>query len=269
LFGDGTPRVSEELRATNPTIELMNARCSTRTYSDEPITAEEKQAILHTAMRAPNGGNMMMYSIIEIEEQVLKDRLVVTCDDQPFIAKAPWVLVFVADMQKWMDLFAHCKVGELGGCQHRDTLGAGDLMSACADALIAAQNAVIAAESLGIGSCYIGDVIENGEEVAELLGLPPYALPAAMLCFGRPKAPRAPVGRHEKYVVMRDRYHRLTGEELQDVSDTLDREYAPHGPKPGAANCVQSTYQRKFASAFMVEMNRSAQWWIDRWETRA
>ena len=246
----------------------MNARCSTRAYTDEPITADERQTILHTAMRAPTGGNMMLYSIIEIEDQATRDRLAVTCDDQPFIATAPWVLVFVADFQKWMDLFAHSKVDELEGCEHRDTPGPGDLLLACSDALIAAQNAVIAAESLGIGSCYIGDILEMGEEHRRLLDLPPSTLPIAMLCFGRPKSQRAPVGRQEKYVVMRDRYRRLTPDELQDVSDTLQREHAPHGLAPGSANYPQAIYKRKFTSAFMAEMNRSAQWWIDRWTTK-
>jgi nitroreductase len=243
----------------------MNARCSTRAYSDEPITAEERAAVLHTAMRAPTGGNMMLYSIIEIEDQALKDRLAVTCDDQPFIAEAPWVLLFVADVRKWLDLFAYSHVDELTGVEHRDTLGAGDLLLACSDALIAAQNAVIAAESLGIGSCYIGDVLENGEEHARLLDLPPGTLPIAMLCFGRAKATRAPVSRQEKYVVMRDRYQRLTPAQLQDVSEALEHQHAPHGLRPEIVNYPQAVYERKFVSGFMREMNRSAQWWIDRW----
>ena len=134
----------------------------------------------------------MLYSIIEIEDQALKDRLAVTCDDQPFIARAPWVLVFVADFQKWMDLFAACGCDELPGVPHGVTPGLGDLLMACNDAVIAAQNAVVAAESLGIGSCYIGDIMELGEEHAELLQLPRYTFPAAMLCFGRPKVPSTP-----------------------------------------------------------------------------
>ena len=99
----------------NPTIELMNARSSTRAYDPAPLSDEEKQTILHTTMRAPTAGNLMLYSIIEIEDQALKDRLAVTCDDQPFIAKAPWVLVFVADYQKWIDLFARLGRGKLPG----------------------------------------------------------------------------------------------------------------------------------------------------------
>lgn len=137
----------------NPTIELMNARSSTRAYDAAPLSDEEKQAILHTTMRAPTAGNLMLYSIIEIEDQALKERLAVTCDHQPFIARAPWVLVFVADYQKWIDLFAISGVDELDGVAHRGAPGPGDLLLACSDALIAAQNAVIAAESLGIGSC--------------------------------------------------------------------------------------------------------------------
>lgn len=253
----------------NPTIELMNARCSTRAYSDEPITVEEKQAIVYTAMRAPTGGNMMLYSILEIDDQTLKDRLAITCDNQAFIAKAPWVLLFVADMQKWIDLFEFSRVADLQGCEHRDTPGPGDLLLACSDALIAAQNAVIAAESLGIGSCYIGDILEMGEEHARLLDLPQHTLPIAMLCFGRPEFQRKPVGRQEKYVVMRDRYHRLSADELQEVSDTLERVHAPHGFAPGIANHPQAIYKRKFVSAFMAEMNRSVTWWIERWSTKS
>ena len=78
----------------------------------------EKQAILQAAMRAPTAGNMMLYSIIDVENQALKDRLAVTCDDQPFIAKAPFVLLFVADYQRWYDYYLVCGVERL--CLERD-----------------------------------------------------------------------------------------------------------------------------------------------------
>ena len=62
----------------------------------------------------------------------------------------------------------------------------GDLFLACNDALIAAQTAVVAAESLGIGSCYIGDIMENYEAHRDLFGLPQYVFPICLLCFGYP-----------------------------------------------------------------------------------
>jgi len=251
----------------NPTIELMNARSSTRAYDPTPLSEAEKQAILHTAMRAPTAGNLMLYSIIEIEDQALKDRLAVTCDDQPFIARAPWVLVFVADYQKWIDLFAVSRVSELPGVRHRGAPGPGDLLLACSDALIAAQNAVIAAESLGIGSCYIGDVLEQAEEHAELLGLPNHTLPIAMLCFGRPAKRRRPTPHHEKHVVHKDRYRRLSEEELREASDELAQMHAPRGFRQGIENIGQDVYARKYAAAFSHELNRSAGVWLERWQT--
>jgi FMN reductase (NADPH)/FMN reductase [NAD(P)H] len=251
----------------NPTIDLINARTSTRTFSADPITASDREAVLQATLRAPSAGAMMLYSIIQIEDQALKDRLAETCDDQPFIARAPWVLVFVADMQRWMDLFAASDVAALPGILHRDAPGLGDLMMACSDALIAAQTAVLAAESLGIGSCYIGDVLEQAETVAELLELPHHTLPVAMVVFGRPIKSRPPTPHCESHVIQTDRYHRLSPEELGGLSAELQEMYAPHGLKPGFANYPQEVYQRKFACDFMAEMNRSVEWWLRRWES--
>lgn len=71
------------------------------------------------------------------------------------------------------------------GCEPRKP-GVGDLMLAVTDTVIAAQNAVVAAESFGLGSCYIGDIMENCEEQRRLLCLPDYVFPAAMLVLGWP-----------------------------------------------------------------------------------
>ena len=251
----------------NPTLGVLDRRSSTRVYAPTPITDAEKDAILSATFRAPTGGNMMTYTIIDVADQALKDRLAITCDDQPFIAKAPWVLVFVADYQKWVDLFEFADVKSLEGVEHRDP-GLGDLMLACSDALIAAQNAVIAAESLGIGSCYIGDILENAEEHMELFELPPHTLPVAMLCFGRAAATRPRVPRHTTHMVHTDRYRRLTDEDLAGVLAELEAEYAPHGHAPGTDNYGQALYRRKYASEFMAEMNRSVGVWLERWQGR-
>jgi nitroreductase len=250
---------------SNSTLDLIAARTSTRVYEPTPLTDAEKAVILNAAFRAPTGGNMMLYSIIEVTDQALKDRLAVTCDDQPFIAKAAWVWVIVADFQKWIDIFDASHVERAEATHPRRTPGLGDLMMACSDALIAAQNAVVAAESLGIGSCYIGDILERGEEHAELLGLPQHTLPIAMLCFGRPATHREPVVRFSKHVLHTNSYRRLTPDELAEEIAEMGAEYAPHGMAPGVENYGQVIYRRKFASDFMAEMNRSVAWWLDRW----
>jgi FMN reductase (NADPH)/FMN reductase [NAD(P)H] len=251
----------------NETIRLLDERCSTRAYEPTPPTDEEKRAILHAAMRAPTAGNLMLYSILEIEDQALKERLAVTCDHQPFIARAPWVLLFVADFQKWMDLFAACGCDELPGVPHGVTPGLGDLLMACNDALIAAQNAVVAAQSLGIGSCYIGDIMELGETHAELLRLPRYTFPAAMLCLGRPKVTPRRTERYERHVVHKNVYRRLTAAELAGAARELDELHGVRESLPGISGCVQDVYARKFTAGYAAEMNRSVAWWLARWSS--
>ncbi|GAH18492.1 unnamed protein product, partial [marine sediment metagenome] len=95
----------DEKNKKNQTIELIKNRKTIRTYDPKPLTQDEIDAIVQGAMRAPTAGNMMFYSIIQVTDQKLKDRLVVTCDNQPHIAKAPLVLLFLADMQRWWDYF--------------------------------------------------------------------------------------------------------------------------------------------------------------------
>jgi nitroreductase len=255
----------------NPTIELIMHRRSTREFDPTPLTQEEKDTILQAAMRSPTAGAMMLYTILEIEDQSLKERLVDTCDHQPFIAKAPYLLLFLADYQRWIDLYeaANCpkRAGELGISTRLPAEG--DLVLALMDALIAAQTAALAAESLGIGSCYIGDIIENAEAHRTLFTLPRYTFPAALLCFGRPAVvpdtPRVP--RFERqFIVHQNQYRRFCAEELND----MHLPFGTHSFEPkcfpnGAQNVVQVNYIRKFTAGFSLEMNRSVREMIKLW----
>ena len=163
----------------NQVIQQLHDRKSVRVYQDKPIEKEVKQAILEAAVQAPTAGNMSLFTILDITDQAKKDALAISCDNQPFIATAPMVLIFCADYRRWYDVFA-----ANDPAARKPMMG--DLFLANADALIAAQNAVVAAQSFGIGSCYIGDITEKYEYHRELLNLPQYVVPAAMLCFGYP-----------------------------------------------------------------------------------
>jgi FMN reductase (NADPH)/FMN reductase [NAD(P)H] len=131
----------------NEVLTTIKKRKSARVFTDQRIPEEMKAEILNAAFEAPTAGAMMLYSILDITDEELKAKLAVICDHQPFIAKAPLVLIFLADYQRWYD--AYC----FAGCGPRNP-GEGDLLLACADALIAAENTVIAAESLGYGGNY-------------------------------------------------------------------------------------------------------------------
>ena len=89
----------------NETMEVLMKRKSVRVFEQKDIPAEVKEAILGAAMRAPTAGNSMLYSILDITDQALKDKLAETCDHQPFIAAAPMVWVFLADYRRWVRKF--------------------------------------------------------------------------------------------------------------------------------------------------------------------
>ena len=254
----------------NETLKVIHHRRSVRAYSDRPLTREEKDQILAAAFRAPTAGNLMLYSIIEVEEQSIKDRLAVTCDDQPFISRAPYVLLFLADYQRWHDYFKRCGVAErakaLNIADRQPQVG--DLMLACCDALIAAQTAVIAAESMGIGSCYIGDILEQYEVHRELFDLPQYTLPITMLCFGYPAgaAKKLTTRFSKEAIVHTNRYRRPEGEELEKGFADLETNFRVGHDKSEYASAGQAVYFRKFVSDFSIELNRSVKEMLKNWE---
>lgn len=233
----------------NEILESLASRKSVRAYLDKSIPPEAKQAILQAACDAPTAGCQQLYTILDITDQALKDRLAITCDNQPFIATAPLVLIFCADAQRWFD-------GYMAEGLAPRLPGAGDLLLAATDAVIAAQNAVVAAWSLGIGSCYIGDVMERCEEHRALLNLPPYVFPAAMLVFGYPTeqqlARKKPARAALAHIVHENGYRRMDAAELQKA---LGRDT---GAKP-YGEWLKAFCQRKYQSDFAREMTRSVE----------
>src|SRR5574342_1357458 len=101
----------------NPVIDVLMKRKSVRAYEEKEISAEVRLEILNATLRAPTAGNMMLYSIVEVTDQKIKDKLAITCDNQPFIAHAPMVWLFVADYQRWFDNFVAS--GVEGACQQK------------------------------------------------------------------------------------------------------------------------------------------------------
>ena len=85
----------------NETIELLMKRKSMRVFEDKPVPQDVKRQLLEASLRAATAGNMTLYTIIDVTDQALKDKLAVTCDNQPFIAAAPLVLIYCADYRRW------------------------------------------------------------------------------------------------------------------------------------------------------------------------
>lgn len=253
----------------NETLKLLNNRISLRRYKDEPISKEHLDQIFHSTMRAPTAGNMMLYSILAIKDKEKIKKLSETCDNQPFIAKAPLVLIFLADMQRWTDYLQHCDIK--GFCKEKEMEynepNNADLFLSISDTMIAAQNTVIAGESLGIGSCYIGDIMENYEIHKEMFDLPDKVFPIGMLCLGyypekmkKTLRPRF----DKKHIVFDEKYKRLSKEDFNDMYAHLDEKFNYDNPFD-AKNIGQLIYSRKFGAPFFKEMERSVNVIMEHW----
>lgn len=243
----------------NETIRGLHARKSTRAFTGKPVPDASKRQILAAAMQAPTAGCQMLYTILDITDPAKKARLATLCDNQPFIAEAPLVLIFLADHTRWLGLY------RAAGLTPRSP-GLGDLLLAIADAVIAAQNAVVAAESLGLGSCYIGDILEQEEEVRHLLSLPPETVPAAMLVIGPPAESQTrrkkPERFAEEYIVHENAYQPQSEETLRAMYQ--EREARENRPNADINARIKAFMERKYESAFSQEMNRSAGQYLTR-----
>ena len=231
----------------NPVITSLTERKSVRAFEDRPIPEDQVLAILNAATQAPTAGNQQLYTILRITDPDKKRQLSESCDHQPFIAHAPLVLVFCADCLKWYRAF------QASGCTPRSP-GPGDLLLAVSDANIAAQNAVTAAWALGIGSCYIGDIMENIETQRQILSLPRWVFPAAMLVFGFPTAQQKEREKPSRFalsdIVEENAYRERTLEEYQAM-------FSARTASRGFEEWMRAFCERKYNSAFSREMSRS------------
>ena len=239
----------ELLAKANPVMKELLERKSVRAFAEKEISEEEKRQILFAAAEAPTAGCQQLYTVLTITDPEKKKALSESCDHQPFIEKAPLVLVFCTDCRRWW------KAYEEAGCEPRKP-GVGDFLLSLADTAIAAQNAVTAAWSLGIGSCYIGDILENVEHQREILELPDYVVPTVMVVLGFPTEQQKEREKPSRFA-------------LEDVAfeNTYPKQEGSDLRKMFAERCGEQTFEdwigkfcrRKYESDFANEMNRSAE----------
>ena len=135
-------------------------------------------------------------------------------------------------------------------------------MLAVNDALIAAQNAVVAAQSYGIGSCYIGDIMENVEIHREVLNLPEYVFPAALLVFGYPTEQqenrKKPERADMEFIVHENTYRQMAEPELRQL-------FRKKCTEESFESWMKAFCDRKYNSDFSREMTRSVRKYLEQY----
>lgn len=163
----------------NHTLETIHAHRSIRKFTEQPISEEVLQQVLKAASRASTTGNMQLYSIIVNQDAEMKKRIAPAHFNQPAVLSAAAVLTFCADFRRFNRW-----------CRFRDAEPGYDNMQsflwAVVDAVAATQNACLAAESLGLGICYMGTVTFNAHELIKIYKLPEGVVPVTCITMGYP-----------------------------------------------------------------------------------
>jgi nitroreductase len=187
----------------NEVLTTLLSHRSVRSYLPTPLPPGTLETIIAAAQSAPTSSNLQAWSVIAVEDADRKARLSELAGGQKHIREAPLFLVWLADLARLKDIAQR---------QGIDSAALGNLeyfILSVVDTALAAQNALTALESLGMGGVFIGAIRNHPEDVAAELTLPPHVLPVFGLCVGyadqavptdvKPRLPQQAVLHHEHY----------------------------------------------------------------------
>lgn len=186
----------------NETLALLMNHRSIRKYSDKPVSEEQLAAVVAAGQMASTSSNVQAYTVIAVTDSDKKQALSRLAGNQAYIVECPVFLVWCADLYR-LKKSAEPHLGD--SPTYEDSTE--NFIVATVDAALAAQNAAVAAESLGMGIVYIGGIRNAIAEASELLELPELVYPVFGMCLGYPDQepglrPRLP----QPAVLHRDRY---------------------------------------------------------------
>ena len=179
-YGADTPDMPLDEFADDPTLNTLLAHKSIRRYKPDALPAGTLEMLGAAAQSAASSSNLQVWSVVAVTDLTRKAEASKLCGDQDSIRQAPLFLVFCADLSR------------LTAVSEREGLPGGALdytemfVTAVIDASLAAQNATVAAEGLGLGICYIGGARNHPQELAALLNLPPRVVGLFGLTVGWP-----------------------------------------------------------------------------------
>ncbi len=232
----------------NQTIETLQGHASVRHFTDQPLTDEQRTAILLAARQASSSTFLQLASIIRVTDPAVRAQLVPLCGDQAHVAQSAEFWVFCADFYRNQQVAPDAKLGF-----------AEQLLTGTVDAALMAQNALVAAESLGLGGVYIGGLRNHPAEVTALLDLPRHVLPLFGMCLGWPahpsqQKPRLPLS----MLVHENRYpHQLDQAALAEYDATMRQYYASRSSHTkdqdwsGQVRAILSKESRPFMLGFL------------------
>ena len=202
----------------NDVINLLKSHRSIRKFTDQRIPRELLLELIRAGQSAATSSHVQAYSVIRVTNTANREKIAELAGGQPYIASCSDFLVFCADMKRPTDSAERSGTEVVRGMTEQ-------FLVASVDTALMAQNVVVAAESAGLGICYIGGIRNNPAEVSDLLQLPDHVFPVFGLCLGYPDQdpevkPRLPV----ESILMEDVY-REDGDSVNRFDDTMHAYY--------------------------------------------
>lgn len=203
----------------NDIIKLLTNHKSIRKFKEEKIDQEQINNIINSAQSASTSSFIQGYTIISVENEKNRDEIAKLSGDQKYIKEAPLFLVFCADLKRLY------KAGEMNNIDIEKGYTE-PFIIATVDAALAAQNAMVAAESMGLGGVFIGGIRNDPQKMSEILEIPEHVYPVFGMCLGYPDhdpevKPRLPLD----VVFKRDKYDDSNDEEIIREYDKEIQEY--------------------------------------------
>jgi FMN reductase (NADPH) len=208
----------------NQVIETLLNHRSVRDFEDKLLTREQIETIVSSAQAASTSSFVQAYSIIGVTDREKKEKLAEIVGNQPYVADNGHFFVFCADLHR------HAAIGEMEKTDVIPSIESTEkFMVSVIDASLAAQNAAAAAESMGLGICYIGGLRNYLDAVRQILKTPDYVVPIFGLAAGYPaalndKKPRLPLN----HVYMENEYQQnqeLYRKQLEEYNQTISEYY--------------------------------------------
>jgi FMN reductase [NAD(P)H] len=194
--------------------ELMMKRRSVRAFQNKEIPESVIEKLLDVANNAPSGGNIQPLSIILVRSPEGRSKLAELAGGQPWVKNAPFSMIFCLDfyrIKKWAEM---CRT------DFRGEQALNHFLIAYADLMAAAQNVVILAESLGLGSVYIGSIQHEIDDTRKYFEIPEHVLPMMVLTLGYPKSiPRTIPKLKKEAIVHHEKYRKLEENEIRKAFD--------------------------------------------------
>ena len=186
----------------NPTLDTIHKHRSIRSFDTNHVLPKDHlDIILKAGQQAATSCSGQMYSIIEISKEK-REEIKALCGNQDYVAEASFFCVITVDLHRLHRIVETCE----GTNQNWPMAG---LMIGIFDAGLMAQNMVLAAESMGYGTCFCGSCGDKPEEMIKSLGLPPLTMPLTGLAIGigtenPPQRPRLPTNLIHHYDAYKD-----------------------------------------------------------------